>query len=148
MKVYPFIFYCFSVLTLLNCAPQKVEQSPEAVQTHIQKTAQNPIQPNRSQAPIKAVNVIMLPDFPVQVNVAAVVELKNSCTTVNEIYQNQRGDTFLIEILETQQKQLHCKPQPVLSEYIIPLDVRNLSAGHYTVYVNQTRGHFELLVDN
>jgi hypothetical protein len=150
MKLHQLIFYA-SLSTLLCCSPQKVEQSPDTSKANLQKqqaTTQHPIKPNKQHASIKALHIITAQDFPVQVNVAVVVELKDSCSRVNEIYQNQKADTFLIEILEFQQKQQQCKPEAILSEYIIPLDVRNLNAGHYTVYVNQQREHFELLVDN
>ncbi|WP_353572231.1 hypothetical protein [Candidatus Albibeggiatoa sp. nov. BB20] len=152
MKLYQFIFYLCSVTVLLCCSPQKVEQSTDASKDNLQKQqaaqSQSPIKPNQQQVPIKALNIMVLSEFPVQVNVAVVVEFKDNCTNVNDIYQNQRGDVFLIEMLETRQKQPQCKTQTILSEYIIPLDVKNLSSGHYTVYVNQKRGHFELLVDN
>jgi hypothetical protein len=151
MKYHKFIFCSFFII-LASCSPQKVEQNPNATNENLQTQqatkAQHPIQLNRSHVPVKSLNIIVLPDYPVQVNVAVVVELKDSCTSVKEIYQNQRDDTFLIEMQESYQKQQHCQPQPTLSEYIIPLDVGNLSAGHYTVYVNQKRAHFELMVDN
>jgi len=137
---------------LYCCSPQKVEQSLDAGKDNLQnqQAAQNqsPIKSNKQQVTIKDLNIIMLPDFPVQINVAVMVELKDSCSTINEIYQNQLGDTFSIEILETRQTQQSCKAEPILTEYVIPLDVRNLSSGHYILYVNQRREHFELLIDN
>ena len=151
MRLHYFLFYLF-LTTLLCCSPQKVD-NPQGNNAPLQTQQapvkpQYPIKPNKAQATIKELNVITLPVFPVQVNAAVVVELKNTCTSINEIYQTRRGDTFLIEMLEYHQKQPQCQPRSTLSEYIIPLDVDNLSAGHYTVYVNQQREHFELMVDN
>ncbi len=147
-KQYHFIFY-LSLLALCCCSPQKPEQTLEK-KPDSQKVTQNsnPIKPNPLHVSIKSLNIIVLSDYPVEVNVAVLVELKNSCSSVDEIYQSRRGDTFLIEMLESQQKRQQCKPQSTLSEYIIPLDIRRLNAGHYIVYVNQEREHFELLVDN
>ncbi len=99
-------------------------------------------------AMIDSVEVLILESFPVQVTVHVKGNLADACTTVDEVTTTRDGNTFNIEISTTRPAEQMCAQVLTPFEENIPLDVKGLKKGTYTVNVNGVTATFELAADN
>jgi inhibitor of cysteine peptidase len=74
--------------------------------------------------------------------------LPDSCTEIYEIKTETEENSFNINITTRRPKDAVCAQVIVPFNETIPLDVRGLKAGNYSINVNGVKGSFELAVDN
>jgi len=125
-----FVFVLFSIMA---CSKQDT-LSPKAQLENV--------------ASIERLNIITFGTYPEQVNVIASGIFPDNCTTIDEITEKESGNTLTFKILTARQTDKTCIKGREPYEEIIPLDLAGLSAGIYTVKVNNMKESFELLVDN
>ncbi len=99
-------------------------------------------------AMIDSVEVLILESLPVQVTVNVKGNMPDACTTVDEVTTNREGNTFNIQITTKRPAELMCAQVLTPFEQNIPLDVKGLQKGTYTVNVNGVTETFELAEDN
>ena len=99
-------------------------------------------------AKVKSIQIVTLESFPVQIQVIAKGYLPDGCTEINEIKNEREGNAFNITISTKRPKGAFCTQAIKSFTETIPLEVRGLKAGNYTVNVNGVNGSFELPVDN
>jgi inhibitor of cysteine peptidase len=99
-------------------------------------------------AQVDSVDVLILESFPVQIHVVAKGNLPDSCTTIDQITEEQDGDTFRVTITTARPGEESCAQVLTPFEEVIALDVYGLPAGTYTVDVNGVTGSFTLDIDN
>ena len=83
-----------------------------------------------------------------QIHVLAKGQLPDSCTTIDQITEEQDGDTFRVTITTARPEGAVCAQVLTPFEENIPLDVYGLAAGTYTVEVNGVTSTFTLDMDN
>ena len=106
------------------------------------------IDPVPGRALVDSIDVLILESFPVQIHVVAKGHLPDSCTTIDQIVEEQVGDTFRVTITTTRPAEESCAQVLTPFEEAIALDVYGLPAGTYTVDVNGVTGTFTLDIDN
>lgn len=99
-------------------------------------------------AKVESVQIATLESFPVQIQVIAKGYLPDGCTEIDEIKNESKGNVFNINISTKRPKDALCTQATKNFTEIIPLEVRDLKAGNYTVNVNGVTESFELPVDN
>jgi inhibitor of cysteine peptidase len=101
-------------------------------------------------ASVESVELQILESFPVQVRALVRGHLADGCTEIDQIEQRRdlEAKTFEITISTSRDPTLVCTMALVPFEETIPLDVRDLPAGIYTVDVNGVQASFELQTDN
>jgi inhibitor of cysteine peptidase len=99
-------------------------------------------------AKVKSIQIVTLESFPVQIQVIAKGYLPDGCTKIDEIKNESEGNAFNITISTKRPKGALCTQAIKSFTETIPLEVRGLKAGNYTVNVNGVTGSFELPVDN
>ena len=106
--------------------------------------------PGAKLARVESIELLILESFPVQVHALVKGNLSDGCTEVDQIEERRDLDnkTFEVEITTKRPADKLCSSNLVPFEETIPLDVRDLPAGTYTVDVNGVQGSFELQMDN
>ncbi len=99
-------------------------------------------------ANVENIEIMTLESFPVQVKVLASGNLPDGCTEIDEIQTEKTGNTFKVSISTKRPRDAICTQALVPFTETIPLKVRGLEAGTYTVDVNGVTGTFELATDN
>jgi inhibitor of cysteine peptidase len=99
-------------------------------------------------AKVESVQIATLESFPVQIQVIAKGYLPDGCTQIDEIKNESKGNVFNINISTKRPKDALCTQATKNFTETIPLEVRGLKAGNYTVNVNGVTESFELPVDN
>lgn len=99
-------------------------------------------------AKVESVQIVTLESFPVQIQVIAKGYLPDGCTEIDEIKNESKGNVFNINIGTKRPKDALCTQATKNFTETIPLEVRGLKAGNYTVNVNGVTESFELSVDN
>ncbi|HII93165.1 MAG TPA: protease inhibitor I42 family protein [Methanosarcina sp.] len=99
-------------------------------------------------AKVESVQIVTLESFPVQIQVIAKGYLPDGCTEIDEIKNESKGNVFNINIGTKRPKDAICTQATKNFTETIPLEVRGLKAGNYTVNVNGMTESFELSVDN
>lgn len=107
-----------------------------------------PGQPERGQAMVESVDVLLMESFPVQISVIARGQLPDGCTQIDEVITQQSGDTFRIAVTTVRLPDQVCTQALVPFEQTIALDAVGLEAGTYNVSVNGVTSSFTLDVDN
>ncbi len=97
---------------------------------------------------IDSVEVLILESFPVQVTVNVRGNLSDACTKIAEVTTTRDGNTFNIDISTSRPADAMCAQVLTPFEQNIPLDVKGLKKGTYTVNVNGTTETFVLAQDN
>jgi hypothetical protein len=100
------------------------------------------------EAMVEQVDVLILESFPVQIHALVTGYLGDGCTEVGEIRQWREGNTLYVTIGTVRPADAICTLALVGLETTVPLDVRGLPAGTYTVDVHGVTISFELNVDN
>lgn len=104
---------------------------------------------SRNLATVEVVEALILESFPVQVNLQVRGYKSLPCVGFEETAISQTGNRFDVVLAETKLGPAEtCIAVIDPFETNIPLDVRGLSAGTYTVNVNGVESIFTLLVDN
>ena len=85
---------------------------------------------------------------PVQITVIAEGVLPDSCTEIGAITRDRNGKAFTVIIGTVRDPNLICAQATVQFRVPVPLDVRGLPAGTYTVDVNGVSVSFTLDTDN
>lgn len=99
-------------------------------------------------AQVDSIEIVILESFPVQIHVLAKGHLPDSCTTIDQVTEEQDGDTFRVTITTARPEGEMCAQVLTPFEENIPLDVYGLAAGTYTVDVNGVTDTFTLDIDN
>lgn len=99
-------------------------------------------------ANVESIQIVTLESFPVQIQVIAEGYLPDGCTEINEIKNERDGNIFNINISTKRPRDAICTQALESFTETIPLEVRGLKAGNYTVNVNGVTGSFELAIDN
>ena len=99
-------------------------------------------------ANVESIQIMTLESFPVQIQVTAEGYLPDGCTEIHEIKTEREGNIFNIKISTKRPKNAVCTQAIENFKETIPLEVRGLKAGNYTVNVNGVTGSFELAADN
>lgn len=99
-------------------------------------------------AAVNSIDIRILESFPVQVQIVALGDLPDGCTSVKDITQQKNGPTFFVTIKTERPSDVACTQALVPFEETITLDVYGLKAGVYTVNVNGVEDTFELTTDN
>ena len=139
------ILIVFSFL-MMACSSDNQQTSLSSKLEEVEEMKENKLAAN--EAPIEQLDIIMLESFPVPVNLVARGYLPNDCTMIDQITEEQSGNTLTIKITTVRQTDKVCRETSQAFEEVIPLDVAGLSAGVYTVKVNNKSGIFELGMDN
>jgi inhibitor of cysteine peptidase len=120
-------------------------------------TATPPAQPGEPQtdlgsklAQVEGVQAVILESFPVQVHAVVRGNLADGCTEIDQIEQNRdiEDKRFEVTITTSRDPDKICTQALVPFEETVPLDVRDLPKGVYTVDVNGVQASFELQQDN
>ena len=106
--------------------------------------------PDGKQAQVESVSLRILESFPVQIHALVRGHLADGCTEIDQIESSRDLDkkAFEVSITTVRPADKICSSALVPFEETIPLDVRDLPAGTYTVDVNGVQGSFELQMDN
>ena len=88
-------------------------------------------------APVEQVRVEVVSRDPLQVNAIVIGYLPDGCTELGEVHQERDGDTLLVKLMTKRPADVACITVIVPFEAVIPLEVEGLSAGTYTVQVNE-----------
>ncbi|WP_069471549.1 hypothetical protein [Candidatus Marithrix sp. Canyon 246] len=100
-------------------------------------------------APIETVQIQILESLPVQIIVIAKGTFLNGCGQLGKINTVQAGNKFTITIGKKPiEKQMMCTQALVPFEQKIPLNIKGLKAGTYSVNVNGISKSFKLDVDS
>lgn len=99
-------------------------------------------------ANVEKIEIMIMESFPVQVHVTATGNLPDGCTEIDEIQTEKTGNTFKVSVSTKRPRDAICTQALVPFTETIPLEVRGLEAGKYTVNVNGVTDTFELATDN
>jgi inhibitor of cysteine peptidase len=99
-------------------------------------------------ASVASIDLLTLESFPVQIHVVARGNLRDGCTTIDQITQTREGNSFKVTITTIRPANQMCTQAIVPFEQTIALDVYGLKAGTYAVDVNGVTGTFTLDVNN
>jgi len=99
-------------------------------------------------AEVERTDILILESMPVQVHLVARGYFPDGCTTLHKITQQRNGNTFTVTITTQRPEDAMCNMIIVPFEETIPLEVRGLPAGTYTVITNGVSNTFTLDTDN
>jgi inhibitor of cysteine peptidase len=145
---------CTALILLLSACAPSTPGSSKGSELEPTATPGQPAepqdQPGGKRAHVQAVELVILESFPVQVHALVKGNLADGCTEIDRIEQQRDLEikTFTITITTSRDPNLMCTQALVPFEETVPLDVRDLPAGTYSVNVNGVQGSFELQMDN
>ncbi len=128
--------------------PMETANRPEPRPTATVGGGQDQGKDQGGQAMIDDIEVLIMESFPVQVTVNVKGNLSDACTTISDIVTTRAGNTFNIQIATARPADQMCAQVLTPFEENIPLDVKGLEKGTYTVNVNGITETFELAQDN
>ncbi len=143
--IHPLVILILFSLFIVSCKQTPPTTSPTTIK-HFPSQVKEKV--GKNEASVEHINVQVLESFPVQVNVVVWGSLPDDCTNIDDIIEERSGNTFMVKILTTHQKDKPCIQRIKPFQEIIPLNVDGISAGIYTVKVNNVSESFELGVDN
>ncbi len=108
----------------------------------------SPSSPVTGLAEIVALDIRQLEIFPVRIQVIVEGVLPDSCTTIERIDRTRQDDTFRVTLHTVRATGVTCLDTEIPFTETLDMDVVGLSAGTYTVQVNDISGTFTLQVDN
>jgi inhibitor of cysteine peptidase len=138
------------LVTLAACTGGAADEAATAEAPIATEAATAPVsvQPDRGQAVVNSVDVLILESFPVQVNIVARGDLPDSCTTIDQVISQRDDAGFRVAITTFRQPDQVCTQALVPFEETVSLDVAGLPAGTYPVIVNGVQESFTLDIDN
>ncbi len=150
MKQISVVALLLALLVLAACAGGTADEAATDIPPAATEPATAPIsvQPDRGQAVVNGVDVLVMESFPVQVSIVAKGDLPDSCTTIDQVITQRNDDGFRVAITTFRQPEQLCTQALVPFEETVPLDVAGLPAGTYPVIVNGVQESFTLDVDN
>ena len=104
--------------------------------------------PASELAKVESIEIMVSGSIPVEMQVAARGVLPNDCMRLGEAIVEREDSTFKVTLPAIREEKKQCPESPVSFEKKIPLDVKGLPAGLYTVDVNGIIGTFEFAMDN
>lgn len=144
-------YYCAGLiilaLALTACGQRNVTPTPAALEFAAPAAEPEVI---TGQAYVERIEILKFDTTPVQVVVAAMGDLPDTCTQIGAVTQRRDLDrsTLWVEIETTRTASDHCQNTVTSFEERLPLDVYGLPAGTYAVNVNGATGMFLLAADN
>ncbi len=125
-------------------------ETPAAAPSPTAGAAPAPTEPNviSGRAMVKDIEIIMLESFPVQVQVVISGNLPDGCTRIDQIEQARLGNTFQVTVTTRRPADAMCTQALVPFQERVPLDVKGLPAGTYTIDVNGVTDTFTLTSNN
>jgi inhibitor of cysteine peptidase len=154
MKITTFLLMVFLVITSGCVDKEKNETESRNIADSAGTTVTNESKETSggdytySTANVESIETITLESFPVQIHVTAKGYLPDGCTEIDKIKTEREGNVFNINISTKRPKDSICTQAIENFTRNIPLEVRGLKAGNYTVNVNAVTGSFELAIDN
>jgi hypothetical protein len=128
--------FAFAILVMLLIASCASPATPSPVVTEVPTLA--------SVAVVKSIEILFLESFPLQVHAVIRGDLPDAgCTTIASVEQVREENTFKLTLVTTADPLALCAPAPTPFEEVVPLDVKNLPAGTYTVEAGGTEQTFE-----
>jgi inhibitor of cysteine peptidase len=100
------------------------------------------------EAYVESVELLILESFPVQVHAVVKGHLADGCTSIGEVEQTRKDNVITITVSTVRPAEAMCTMALIPFETTVPLEVEGLTAGEYTVQVNETSETFKLDVDN
>ncbi|MGC9346661.1 MAG: hypothetical protein ACP5JG_00870 [Anaerolineae bacterium] len=102
------------------------------------------------RAYVDDLQLLIMESFPVQVRAVITGQLSDGCTEVQEtrVEYDAASQTFRLHIETYRDPEKMCTQALVPFEESVSLDVEGLSAGTYTVEIQDETATFELAVDN
>ena len=131
--------------------PSEMLPSPRAELPEMEATEgseKEQVYPASEQAQVESIEIMVSGSIPVELQVAARGVLAGECVSLGEAKTKRAGNTYKVTLFVQRQEGETCDESPVTFEKKIPLDVKGLSAGLYTVDVNGVLGTFEFAMDN
>lgn len=108
----------------------------------------SPSSPVTGLAEVTALDIRLLDTFPIQIQLIVEGILPDSCTTIERIERTRQDGTFRITLHTIRATGVACSEAEIPFSETIDLDVLGLTAGIYTVTVNNISGTFTLQNDN
>jgi hypothetical protein len=148
--IHKIVGFILTLLLMVSCSQSGNQAIPSSLKTKdinsnfVSQKQQIP----SNWAPIEQIKLVKFESFPIQINVVAYGNLPDECTTISQITEAQTSDRLTLEITTNRQTDRSCSSNVKPFEEIIPLNVAGLSAGIYTVKVNNHDVAFELGIDN
>jgi hypothetical protein len=130
-------------LVLAACAPAA---SPAVVPTSTPQVIQT--QTVSREAQVHGVEIQMTNFAPVQVNALVRGHLTESCATLGESQVQYASNIFHITVYANSPAEIGCAQVTTPFENTMPLDIKDLPAGSYTVVANGVSAVFTLPVEN
>jgi hypothetical protein len=87
-------------------------------------------------APVEDVRVELISNDPLQIQATVTGYLPDGCTELGDMTQEWQGDTLVVTLTTQRPVGMACITMIAPYEQVIPLDVSGMSAGTYTVQVN------------
>jgi inhibitor of cysteine peptidase len=143
------LFLIFNVFVIISCSQSGNKQISSSVGGEMSRNFVYEKQKiSSNEAPVEQIKIMKFESFPIQLNVVTIGNLPDKCTTIDQITEEQTGTTLSLKITTTRQTKHACTKATNPYEEIIPLNIAGLSAGIYTVKVNNLTDTFELKRDN
>ena len=98
-------------------------------------------------ARVVSIKIDVLASLPLQINAIAKGELPDGCTQLNKVEQKRDENVFEIRITTKRLAALSCTQVLVPFEKVVPLDLKGLPSGDYTVDINGVLASFTLPTD-
>jgi hypothetical protein len=132
-----------SLIALVACVPAinltiVPTSTPQPIQTQMVSR----------EAQVQSVEIQMTNTTPVQVNAVVRGNLTESCVTLGESQVQYVSNNFQIVVYANSPAEIGCVQATTPFETTIPLDIKDLPAGSYTVTANGASAVFTLPVEN
>jgi len=118
------------------CAPQSAE-APEPQDPGLGQTAL-----------VEEIELVFLESFPVQVNAILRGNLPDGCTQIERVDQELKDNVFQLTVITSRPQDAICTLALAPFEERVPLAVKGLPAGEYTVRAGDAQTSFVFEVDN
>ena len=107
------LFVGCALLLLAACTGGGQEAIATATVAPLEATlAPGDSQPTRGQAVVDSIDLLIMESFPVQVSVAALGNLPDGCTQIDEVISQRTDNAFRVAITTLRQPTAACTPGP------------------------------------
>ena len=132
------------LLILTACAPA----SPIPISSTSSPTATPEPQVASRAAQVQSVDIQIMNSDPAQVNAVVRGNLTEACAALGESQVRYASNVFQITVYVNSRTDIGCAQVTTPFETTIPLDIKDLSAGNYTVTANGVSAVFTLPLEN